>query len=237
MTSKVFIVTSTINPKLEPFNYKTRRSFFTPEQRLQQTVFTVNNINNIFPEGKIIILDSSENYSDYYNVFRHFNFVEYFSLYSRNKQLCDVVNTHKHKSFCETLMLNYFYKSNTDYLKNFDFVFKINGRYFYSDIDKNIFSIKNKDKCFFKGPMTFPWRRPNSNNQYSSAIYAFGSTLLDNFVAINNDIEKTLTDPKYSSLDLELMFFRYTKTFNLQTIETNWKVMGWDGTEGNFVCY
>ena len=237
MTNKVFLITSTINPKFEPFNYKKCRSYFNSQQRLQQTVYTVNNIHALFPEGKIIIIDSSENYSEYYSVFRHFNFVEYFSLYSRDNQLCDIVNSHKHKSFCETLMLNYFYKTNIEYIKNFDFVFKINGRYFYSNIDKNIFSIENKNKCFFKGPMTFPWRKPNSNNQYSSAIYSFGSNLLDKFIAINDDIEKTLVDPKYSFLDLELMFFRYTKILNLQVVETNWKVLGWDGTNGNFVCY
>jgi len=55
---KVFIVVSIIYLSDKPLSYSSTRSFFTPDERIAQTIRTVQSIRYMIPGAKIILLES-----------------------------------------------------------------------------------------------------------------------------------------------------------------------------------
>lgn len=252
--NKLFIVGSTIQPKETPLTYSQTRSKFSADERFRQTIFTVNSIRAAFPDSKIMIIDSSEDYYEYFGIFNttlsQLN-AEFVPLKQISEEAFYTVNNHPNKSLCESLLLNSFYKKYKTQIKTYDFVIKATGRYFYYNFDSKLFTEENKDKIFFKKPLNFPWnddwqyqfidRRKEQNNdrlhQYCTVLYAFGSSQLDRFIDINDAAINLLNNPRMSHYDIETLSYYLTRPFEHQVIETDWKVSGWDGTSGRFMYY
>ncbi len=122
-----FIITSVIYPKQgKLIQYNGPRSIFSPEQRAQQTLQTVESIRAKVPGAKIILVESGlqeilpfelEKKVDQY-------------IYVGNKKLVRWSCDSKQKSLGEIMMLYYA-------MKNFkftaDFYFKMSGRYFLNE--------------------------------------------------------------------------------------------------------
>jgi len=122
-----FIITSVIYPKQgKLIQYNGPRSIFSPEQRAQQTLRTIESIRAKVPGAKIILVESGlrevlpfelEKKVDQY-------------IYVGNKKLVRWSCDSKQKSLGEIMMLYYA-------MKNFkftaDFYFKISGRYFLNE--------------------------------------------------------------------------------------------------------
>lgn len=252
--NKLFIIGSTIQPKGARLTYSETRSKFPADERFRQTIFTVNSIRAAFPDSKIIIIDSSDNYLEYAGIFNtilpELN-TEFIPLKELSPDAFHTVNTHPNKSLCESLLLNTFYKKYKKRIKEYDYIIKTTGRYFYYNMNSSLFTEENKDKIFFKRPLNFEWndawqyhfidRRKEQNNnrlhQYCTVLYAFGTSQLEKFIDINDAAINLLNNPRMSHYDIETLSYYLTRPFENQIIETDWKVSGWDGTSARFMYY
>jgi hypothetical protein len=251
MTSKLFIVGSSIQTRSNRLTYSKVRTIFSREERLRQTIFTINSITNAFPDSKIVLVDSSDDTKDIEISFKYFKNVEFIALKELSGEAHEIVNTHKNKSLCESLLLNTYYTQYKKYIKEFDFVVKACGRYFYFDMLDSFFTEENKDKIFFKKPLKFKWndtwnyqyidaretQKDDFIRQYCTVLYGFGSSHLHKFIDMNEAIVHLISYPQMSHFDVETLSYYMTRPFQSQIIETDWRVCGWDGTSGKFMFY
>lgn len=251
MTSKIIVIGSSIQAKPGKFTYSKTRSFFSQEERLRQTIFTVNSFRNSFDDAKIVIVDSSEDYEDIQNTFNFFKNVEYIPLKELNYNAFKIVNNHEHKSLCEAVLLNTYYEQYKKEIMAYDFHIHGCGRYFNWNLTQELFTEENKDKIFFKKPISFPWddnwdyskidlRHQTGKNildQYCTVLYAFGTCHLQSFIDINDVVIHLLKRNDSSHFDIEILLYYLTRHFKSCIIETDWKVCGWDGTSGRLMYY
>mgnify|MGYP003341374179 CR=1 FL=1 len=248
--NKVFVVGSSIETSNAPLTYSPKRTVFSSEERFRQTIFTINSIRNSFPDSKIMIVDSSNDYLEYYFLIKFFKNVEFIPLKELSAEAHQTVNSHPNKSLCESLLLNTYFRQYKKELKKYDYIIKGCGRYFYWDFNNDLFTPENADKIFFKKPLNFEWnnswnyqfvdRRTSENNrlyQYCTVLYGFGSMHLDKFIDINEATIHLLKQPQMSHYDIETLSYFLTRPYRDLIIETDWKVCGWDGTSGRFMYY
>lgn len=249
--NNIFVVGSSIQTTNAPLTYSPKRTIFSSEERLRHTTFTVNSIRNAFPDSKIVLVDSSNEYKEYQKHFFYFRNVDFVPLKELSYTAFEVVNTHPNKSLCESLLLNIYFRQYRKQLKQYDFIIKGCGRYFHFDFNDSLFTEENKDKIFFKKPLNYEWnetwrysfidrRSEQGNNrlhQYCTVLYAFGSMYLDTFIDINEATVHLLKQPSMSHYDIETLSYYLTRQYEDKIIETDWRVCGWDGTSGKFMFY
>ena len=249
--NNLFIVGSSIQTRNAPLTYSPVRTIFSSEERFRQTIFTVNSIQAAFPEAKIVVVDSSDIYKEYQDTFRFFKNTEFIPLKELDQEAFEIVNTHPNKSLCESLLLNTFYKKFRKEIKQYDYVIKTCGRYFYFHLNDALFNVENLNKLFFKRPLNFNWddswnysfidRRAEQHNnrihQYCTVLYAFGGTQLDKMIDINEATIHLLNQAPMKHYDIETLSYYFTRPYEKDVIETDWIVCGWDGTSGRFMYY
>jgi hypothetical protein len=249
MTNKLFIIPSTIQARKGIFTYSNTRSVFSTEERLRQTIFTINSIQNAYPDGKIVLIDSSDISQELKKEFSHISNLEFVALKELDAYATEIINSHPNKSLCECLMMNTYYKNFKQDIKRYDYVIKTCGRYFYFDFT-NHFTTENKNKIFFKKPLNFKWDnnwnyhfvdlRNEKNDkllQYCTVLFAFGSEHLEKFIDINDATIHFLKQSSMSHYDIETLMYYLTRPFIENIIEVDWKVSGWDGTSGRLMYY
>lgn len=248
--SKLFVITSVIEPSSTPLTYSSSRSFFSVDERLRQTFSTINSIQNTFPDAMVVLLDGSKNI-DYRNYFNFLNNFKYISVREIDENVCDIINSHKNKSYCECLLLKTFYEKNRDFVLSYDYTFKVSGRYLIFDVNNDHLTPENKDKIFFKKRLEFDWqdhwgysfvdrRKQQTDNklyQYSTVLYGFGTENLDKFIDLHNKTIEFLSSSSNQHFDMETLFHFFMREHEDKIIETNWRVSGWLGPCGTFVFY
>ncbi len=249
-----FLVTSTIDVNQDnPLTYSHTRSIFSKEERLKHTVFTIacldllsNNDNTIF------LIDASENYSYYRSILSYQKNLVYVSVKEEFPEAYALTRIHPNKSFCETLILIKFIEKYKKILDNFDFMFKLSGRYF---TDSSFASVPldetHTNNLFFKVPMKFEWvdewpfemvdrRKIQGDNklyQYSSIMHGWTNSYLDRILDIYRVIN-TFTDYQEGvKYDLETLLYFFTREYEKDILEVDWKVYGWEGVSGSFMRY
>jgi hypothetical protein len=241
-----FVIASTIYPSQVPLTYSQVRSKFDPEERLRQTVYTVNSIQSQVPNATIYLVDSSEDHQKINDTFKYFNV----RVISPPEEIRKVVNTHPHKSYCECLLLNNFFETHKKEISTYDFIFKATGRYVYnlrslSEVDSN--------KMYFKKPNCFPWKDEwnyqfplvdtrteelhNELRQYCTVLYGFGSEHLHKIKDIYTTVMNIIDQRQYSHYDVEGLTYALTRGYKPLIEETNWLVTGFDGTSGRLMYY
>lgn len=249
--NKIIIVGSSIQAREGKFTYSNTRSKFDNEERFRQTFFTINSLKNCQPDAKIVIVDSSDNYIEYFSQFNVVPNVQYVPLKDLSYTAFEEVNTHLNKSYCESLLLNTYYKHFKKELLAYDYIIKATGRYFYFDFDNTHFNLANTDKIMFKKYLRFNWsdswrysfidRREIQNDnllrQYCTVLYAFASQHLEKMIDINDAAMNFINLPDMAHYDIETLSYYLTRPYEDKIIETDWKVSGWDGTSGRFMYY
>lgn len=253
LMNKLFIVVSSIEANNDyPFNFGVKRSQFSNEERFRQTIFTLQSLRCWYPKDTIIVLDTS------YNVTKHqIEQIEYFNAsYIPFKDIDaenhKIVTTHPSINLCECTLLSSFLKTQKAFLNKFDYIVKCTARYTYSQF-YDVFNENNVNKFFFKKPIAFEWndgwryemidrRSIQKNNvlyQYSTVLYAFGTSnlnkMIDIYDAHNHTVEMTL--PLNINYDIESLLFYLTRPFENEIIETDWKIMGFEGVHGTLMYY
>lgn len=249
--NKLIVVGSSIQPRDGSFSYSNTRSSFNTEERFRQTVFTINSLRNTLPDARIIIVDSSNEYMQYYAHLAFIKNVEYVPLKELSYSAFEAVNTHKNKSYCECLLLNTFYKAYKKEIENYDYIIKATGRYFYYDFNDSFFNEENIGKFFFKKPLSFKWndgwnywmvdrrdiQKDDMLRQYCTVLYAFGKQHLNTMIDINEAAMNFIDNPEMKNYDIETLSYYLTRPYENQIIETDWIVSGWDGVSGKYMYY
>ena len=164
VNKNIVFVTSKIIVSKNKFSYVEKRSIYSKQERLTQTINTINSIRKHIPDAHIVLLDNSIfNYFEYY-LFE--NLVDTFINITNNNVVNYFTDVFEYKAFGEinqTLQfLELFLREDYTKCKNF---FKITGRYEINDEfnyhqydnDLNIFkknlSVKDREyyfTCFYK---------------------------------------------------------------------------------------
>jgi hypothetical protein len=249
---KLIIITSAIQTNnSHRFSHGTVRSAFTDEERFRQTLYTLNCLQNIFPNDDRILLDIS--FSNFDEFEHHANLfgAKYFSFAKQFPEEHKQITEHTNIAWCEAMLLNKFLKTYKKVVDSYDYVLKTTGRYFYSNIDNSIFSEENRNKMFFKHPFTFEWKdewnfdiidlrkEQNDNNlwQYSTVMYGFAPTYTKTFIDIFEAIKHVIENPNHSNFDMETGVYYFTRPYKDNIIYTDWKITGWEGVHAKFMHY
>lgn len=252
---KAFILTSVIDPDNSyPLTYSKVRSFFTAEERERQTIMTINSLDHLSdPDTVIFMLEISENSNIYREKFWYQKNLVFISVKEQFPEIYYEVKSHPNKSRCETLLLESFMRKYKKELSEFDYFFKISGRYFLdSSFDTSLFNEYNKDKIFFKKALSFEWqdhfwvydivdrREAQGDNclrQYCTTIFGWGKDHYDHFLDMFTVTANLLKLPRYHHLDIETFLYLFTRAYEKDIIETDWITYGWTGADGRFLRY
>lgn len=231
-----------------------KRSVFTAEERLRQTIATIFSIRNAFPNDEIILIDSSDNPSKYKNSFDAFDKVEFVSIKDISEEAWIKTYSTPHQGICHYLALNTYRKAYIDRLRGYDHIIHLSGRYLYSNIDSTLFKRENRDKIIVKkvtkeNQETLRLTRTEESGyfiygdtniepkMYCDQLWAVGADYLDKMIDVADAMIELLDHPKltqrYFSEDL---FYCLTRPFEKNIIETDWFIYGWSGKDGK-TCY
>jgi hypothetical protein len=206
----IVLVTSKIKVTNHPFSYVKKRSFYSVQERMVQTIQTIRSIRKYIPDSYIVLLDNSV-----------FNPFEYKLLETLTDTFMNITNdlvlnyftdVFEYKAFGEIsqqiTFLSLFLKEDLSCIQNF---FKITGRYElneqfdYSKYDnrENIFkrhlSIKDKEyyyTCFYKLDKSilaevydifgaFVKNKEKYMNNYSDLEVIFPNAIIDKITLID----------------------------------------------------
>jgi hypothetical protein len=249
-----FVISSVIDiDNTHPLTYSKTRTHFSSEERLNQTIYSIASLDMLGKEDDtIFLLDASENYEKYKEVLKYQKNLVFVSIRDEFPEIYQTVRSHPNKSYCESLILFNFFKKYRTELEAYDFFFKLSGRYFLDGSFKsNILIEENLDKIFFKESLKFEWsdawnyqmvdRRAiqgdNKLYQYSSVFHGWGRMNLDRMVDIYRVIIEITGHPSGAGYDVETLLHYFTRVYEENIIETDWKVYGWNGVTGIFVRY
>lgn len=243
-----FVVSSTIDTNQgqgQNFPYSLNRSCFVPEERLQQTRGTLNALNLISADSPIYVLETSKHAEQYGKELSYVPGLRFVNINSIDPAVGEIGRNHPSKGFCEAsasvLFLNQYYEE----LKQYDYIVKITGRYFFSSFNKNIFNAENKDKYIVGKIRQFSWNAdwnyPNFLNKNNKLFwmptwaYGLGTDCLDQFKSgyqkiINFYQENPILAPY---MDLECLFYEYIVNNN-KCVDAPWIINGWNGVSGKF---
>ena len=243
-----FIVSSTIDTNQgrgQNFPYSLNRSVFTPEERLRQTQGTLNSLHLIDPTSDIFLIDTSEKSNLYKKELLYVPNLTYVNLNELDPETGEIGRNNPSKGFGETTATTTFLKNYYHTLKNYDFIIKITGRYFFSKFNKNILTAENKDKYVIGPVRKFPW---NNKWNYPNFLihddklhwvptwaYGVGGSKFDDYVQNYQTILEFYKNNTEIApyMDLECLFYEYMIKNN-SAIEAPWTVHGWNGVSGKF---
>lgn len=251
---KAFVITSAVDVDSNaPLTYSTSRSHFDTDERLRQTIYTIASLDSVSnTDTTLFLVDLSENYSYYKSILQYQSNLVFVSVKEEFPEIYQRVRTHPNKSHCETLVLLKFFEKYKSKLLEHDYIFKMSGRYFLDGSFNDLFLTEhNLDKILFKTPLQFEWndswqyelvdnREKQGNNmlhQYCSVLYGFGKDNFHRFLDLYRVIAIFTDHPKYLKFDVETLLYFFTRDFEKDIIETDWRVYGWSGADGTFLRY
>jgi hypothetical protein len=251
---QAIIVTSSIEVRNEfPLTYSQTRSYFSAEERFRQTVYTIACLDRAVDlDTTIYLLDTSE-HSDLIRPLLSFQKnLRYISICDQFPEIYEEVTTHPHKTRCECLILAAFMNRYRDELAQYDFTFKLSGRYFFdSSVDLRSIPGDAHNSIMFKKPQQFEWndswgldfldlrdqQGDNTLRQYSTVLFGWGKNHRNAFETLFETIANTVIEPNKTNSDMETLIYYFTRPLKDSIIETNWTVYGWTGTDGHFMRY
>ena len=169
------LITSVINTGKVGWSYTQTRSSYSPEERYNQSLQTIDSIRKYLPGAKIVFVECSEIPDEY--TMTLMSMVEYFvNQYNIAEAREACLETNK-KGFGEAiqtkLAIEYIIQNNL----TFNRFFKISGRYFLTD---KFISDNYKTDAY-----TFKMRANTGNNiiSISTVVYSFPMPFLHHFYA------------------------------------------------------
>lgn len=134
------IITSVVYPSGKQLNYSSVRTVYNVEERVKQTIASIESVKKYIPNAKIILVDAGLNDpKEYFE-----GIVEQYIYLGNNKKVRKAVNS-KYKGWGETEML----LKAIELIGTVDFVLKLSGRYVLtekfdvSNFDFERFNFKN----------------------------------------------------------------------------------------------
>lgn len=130
----MFVIPSVIAPCAAPLDYTSVRSVFTPEQRLEQTIGSIESIRN-YTDEKILLIECSNHTNIGLDISILNQLVDTFVDLSLDSNILSVCNS-PNKSWAEIQMLH----RALSFIPVNERIYKLSGRYFLLEtFDKNKF--------------------------------------------------------------------------------------------------
>lgn len=196
------LITSVIDTPNKPLSYSSLRSFFSKEERFEQTKKTIETVKKYIPDSKILLVECShmnDEETEYFN-----NNCDYF-LNLWNKTELHPAIFGLSKSWGEGTMtiqaLEYIFLNDL----NFENFFKISGRYHLND-DFN-YDIYNNDKYIFK-------KINDDINNITTVLYKIPFNKIKEL----HSFLISQTDDMIKCIGYEVLFGNYIKTIDLNNI-------------------
>jgi hypothetical protein len=251
---KAFIVTSAIEVDYtKPLTYSIKRSFFSEEERFRQTISTIACLDMAGDhDTTIYLVDMSDNWEKYKSLLFYQYNLKFVSVKNEFPEIFEEVRSHPNKSRGECLLLSTFMRAYAEELKQYDFMFKLSGRYLLDgSFDIGICNEENRNKIFYKKPMIFDWsddwgyemvdRRTEQGDQklrqYCSVFFGWSKPYREKFSDMFTTMSSILAQPNLMKYDHETLGYFFTRGYADDIIETDWLVYGWWGGDGRFVRY
>jgi hypothetical protein len=248
---KAFVITSLIDvDNQSPLTYVPFRSCFSTEERLRQTIFTVTSLDHVSDsETTIFLLDCSENWQNYRDMFQYQKNLIYVSAKDCLPEIYQEVRTHPNKSRGECLLLSSFLTKFEHLLKNYDYIFKISGRYFLdSSCNFDLLTQENLDKIFFKKEQGWDWqdrwqysmidlRSVQGDNNlycYHTIVFGWGKDQYLTMLSLLDTVANFLSDQTHFHYDIETLSYFYTRPYKQNIVNFDWTIYGFDGAHGTF---
>lgn len=217
----VFYITSAIS-------VQESNSYFTPDDRFNQTIETIKSIRNKVNSAKIILNETSPHplKDEHYN--RLLLEVDLLHICTNPMVLYYGQPLTKCKSKAETLgTLNFFSnKSNFNYCLTFDRLFKISGRYQLSenfDIDVyNLADLQNK--------YVFKKSRDWGGSLRETRLWSLPTSLIEQYMLI---LPKVYKECLFKIIDVEHCYYEYIPKDQVYELET----IGVHGTTADELYY
>ena len=204
----VVLITSKIYVSNKPFTYVANRSLYTPKQRLNQTIETIESIKKYIPNYYIVLFDNSIFNQNEYDLLN--NSVNLFINITDNEKINFYTNNSENKAYGEltqTIFALYYIKNIP--INNF---FKISGRYKlneffnYNDYDNiyNIFKKRDDD-----GELDY----------YYTCLYKISNINFNNYInIINNLFNEIQISNKFHNKSYEVFFPSFLKFNTIPTL-------------------
>jgi hypothetical protein len=251
---KAFIITSAIEiDQTAPLTYSPSRSCFPIVDRLRHTMMTVANLDLVSDdETTLFLVDMSDNWKQFESMFSYQKNLIFVSVKEKFPEIYNEVRTHPNKSHSESLLLYTFLQKYKEQLKNYDYFVKISGRYFIdSHFTKNEFNEDNLNKIFFKRPLKHDFKEEwnytmvdrrsiqgdNFIFQYPTTLFGWGKEKYASLVDIFRGIAEILDHEGMYHYDIETLIYYFTRQYDADIVEVNWKIYGWDSAHGTFLRY
>lgn len=252
---KAFLISSSISvDNSHKLTYSNERSCFSNEERFRHTAYTIASLDSLRDNENctFFLIDTSPNFETYKNILRYQTNLRVIGVKEEFPEIFEVVNTHPNKSFCETLIIYKFLEKYKETLLDYDYIIKLSGRYFIDgSADISVFNEENLDKFLFKTPLKFEWndnwnyqivdlreqQKDNMIYQYPSVLYGFGKQNLRIMMDIYKVILAFTSHKNGIKYDIETLIYFFTRQYEKQIIELDWKVYGWAGANGTYLRY
>lgn len=191
----IFIITSTLNPKVGVIDNETRYN---------QSLKTVETLRQKDPNAKIFMFDSSPNLVEDFKIKEFRSRVDYFVTLSNHSHAIELGNAgNKSAGECYIMIVALDIIKNLNF-KNINRIFKITGRSELTD-DFDIEYYSNDDlrgKFVFKTPV-ISWMSP-SLKLVDTRLWSFSYDMIDDVdIMIREAYEKCMT----GTLDLEHVYY------------------------------
>lgn len=245
---KAVIITSVLQVDANhDFTYSTYRSYWNEENRFYQTIETCLNIQECFDsETTFYLVDGSDNYEKYVDSFSFVPNLKFISVKKEMPEILHIVRTHPNKSTCECTLLYTFLLKYREELSQYDYFFKLSGRY---KIDKEHFDIelfnnKNDYYFYFKEPHKWDWeshwgykmvdlREKQGNNklyQYSTVLYGFTNESYNLTIGLLKEIAHLCAILNH--YDVETLIYYLTRPYENKIFHPPWIIYGKMGIDG-----
>lgn len=224
------------------------RTAFTVEERLRQTVFTITSIKTLCPGAKIFLFDISKNYQPFVAALAKIKNVdlEFIACEEIASAAAELCRTHPSKGLCEATSTALFLQHRAEQVKEFDYLIKVSGRYFFTNLDTTMLTAHNTDMLFVKGIKTYSydqnWGWPSEivvSEQLlhcPTHMYAIGSKCIDRFreqlasiIALYVKYEK-----QAPWVDYECAFAYYVVQHS-DNLYIPWTCGGWTSSQGEYI--
>jgi hypothetical protein len=222
----VVLVTSKIYVSDKKFSYVDKRSIYTPKQRFEQTIETIESIRINIPNSHIILFDNSIFDNNYKKILE--NNVDIFINITDDKNLNFYTNDYEYKAFSEISQQLSFYNTffkNVD-INSFKNFFKISGRYLINNTF-NFNNFDNEHNIFKKNDNVL------DRNYYYTCFYKLNSTILNEyFITLQNLIDnKNLYENSDQDLEVILPRLFIDRISLVENLGITQRISVWDKIE------
>lgn len=244
-----FYISSIINlDNARGFGNIPSRSAFSSAERFRQTQFTIANIRSLFPAAHLFLFEIGREVDQIRKDLRHVSNLTIISAEELDPAITELCRTNRSKGTCETAATLLFLKHYINKLKEYDYVVKMSGRYFFTKIDAGFLNQENINRYVCKQIHSWEWKpewnypellKKNEKLFWTpSQSYAVGTGRLDEFhQSLATMYEYYLNNPELAKiLDFECLLYHYVLQ-NKPYVEVPWITGGWGGQDGIYNEY